>query len=366
MKFKSNFTVISGLLCGLLSIAMFQNCANRIPPTAYSAPSVINDLTSKLPQISNAPLSLSRNVGQPLSIAIIASGPDLTYKWSKAGVALTQFTTSSLFISSAQLSDAGQYTVEAKNSFGSSSTVISLAVIDSTVTIPPLPAVTAFSPSSVPVVITNSSAGLPVRVSPTLVAFSVTADSTIPLSYEWFYINSQGTSAKITGATAPTLPLDFSTYQVNAGRYRVVVTNSSGSVYTEGVVSLTTEQEPPPPPVDAPTISSFSPASASVVVNYYDGEITTVNPSTVTFAAVAASATAMTYQWYYISSTGAASALAGATGSSLTLDFLTDSIAAGRYRVVVSNSGGSAQAEGLVSITRRFTSSCGTSKTICP
>jgi glucose/arabinose dehydrogenase len=68
--------------------------------------------------------------------------------------------------------------------------------------------------------------------------FSVTASGTAPLSYQW-----QRNGANIAGATSSSYTLQSATLADNGARFRVVVTNSSGSVMSDEA-TLTVNQLP--------------------------------------------------------------------------------------------------------------------------
>ncbi|MEO6003302.1 MAG: MBG domain-containing protein [Opitutus sp.] len=140
------------------------------------------------------------------------------------------------------------------------------------------------------------------------VTFSVIASSPTPLSYQW-----QKDGAPIAGSTSSTFRINKVT-AADAGVYRVVVTNSAGSV-TSNPATLT---------VAGPPVITTQPVAVSVKV----GE-------TATFTVGASGTQPLTYQWRKGNS-----ALAGQTGPSLTLTNVQSSDA-GTYNVVVSNAAGS-------------------------
>jgi hypothetical protein len=71
-------------------------------------------------------------------------------------------------------------------------------------------------------------------------AFSVSADGTAPMSYQWWHHQTN----LLASATAPTLPLT-NIQPSQAGAYHVVVTNAIGSV-TSAVATLTVTLNEPP------------------------------------------------------------------------------------------------------------------------
>jgi len=73
------------------------------------------------PTITGQPQSASVQVGQPLSLAVTATGSSLTFQWFKGGTAIPSATSATYSVSSAALGDAGTYTVTASNPLGSAS-----------------------------------------------------------------------------------------------------------------------------------------------------------------------------------------------------------------------------------------------------
>ena len=139
-------------------------------------------------------------------------------------------------------------------------------------------------------------------------AFSVTANGTAPLAYQWY-----GNGVPIAGGTGASLT--WSNVQpAQAGNYCVVITNPAGNA-TSAVATLT---------VDAPPSITTPPQSQALAVG-----------QSASFSVVASGTEPLTYQW---SLNGMA--LPGATGPTLTLNQVqtTD---AGSYTVVVTNCGGS-------------------------
>ena len=153
-----------------------------------------------------------------------------------------------------------------------------------------------------PVSLTNNVGSNPI--------FSVTAGGTGPLSYQWFFnTNSALLNQTNTSLTVTNVQL------TNAGNYRVIVTNSSGSV-TSSFASLTVWQPP---------VITNQPMSATNIVG-----------NNTSFSVVAGGFPAVGYQWYFNTNTP----LANATNAALPLNNLQLSNA-GSYSVVISNSAGS-------------------------
>jgi pectate lyase len=144
------------------------------------------------------------------------------------------------------------------------------------------------------------------------VSFSVAADGTAPLSYQW-----QKNGSAIAGANSATLNLT-NVQGTDSGNYRVVVSNAAGSATsTTAVLSV------PTGPV-APAITS-QPASQTVVTG-----------GSALFGVIATGTAPLSYQWYKDGSL-----ISGATTSSLSLSNVQHADAGG-YSVVVTNAAGTA------------------------
>src|ERR1039458_5475154 len=78
---------------------------------------------------------------------------------------------------------------------------------------------------------------------PTAATFSVTANGTAPLSYQW---QNAATSANNSGATSSSYTISPTTTAESGMRFQVVVTNAAGSI-TSNAVTLTVNSGPPPP-----------------------------------------------------------------------------------------------------------------------
>ena len=255
-----------------------------------------------IPNITTFTANFGRTVGQAAVLTVNAvSGTPLTYQWKKFGVPVSNgngisgATTASISFASVQLAHGGDYSVAVSNSAGSVTSSVA------TLTVTPVMVVPSITIQPQSLIVTQGKAA----------QFSVTAVGTAPLSYQW-----QKNSQNIVGATAAALTFT-STQAADAGNYRIMVSNSAGSV-TSATATLTTQAA-----LVAPTIVG-QPASYAVLVGQ---QLVLI---------VQASGTApLAYQWQK-----AGVNLAGATAAQLTLKSVTLSDA-GEYRVVVSNSAGS-------------------------
>jgi hypothetical protein len=176
--------------------------------------------TATAPSITTQPGSETVTAGQAASFTVAASGTaPLTYQWQKQvnGSWTNVGTTSATFsISPVAASDAGQYRVTVSNAAGQ------VTSATATLTVNLAPSITT-QPASMTV-----SAGQPA-------SFSVAASGTAPLSYQWQkLVNGTWTNVGANSATFTISPAA----STDAGSYRVIVSNSAGSV-TSNTATLT-------------------------------------------------------------------------------------------------------------------------------
>jgi Lysophospholipase L1 and related esterases len=258
--------------------------------SAGSVTSALALLTVWLPPVITAqPLSRTNVGGSLAAFSVAATGTTpLSYQWQFNGAAIAGATAANLTIGSVQSTDAGNYSVVVANSAGS----ITSAVAVLTVWVPPSIASQAQSRTNV----VGTSAG-----------FAVSVSGTAPFSYQWRY-----NGANVAGATTGTLTIG--NVQISdAGNYSVIITNVAGSV-TSGVAVLT---------VLVPPAITTQPQSCTNVLG-----------TTAVFGVAAGGTAPLSYQWQFNGAN-----LAGATGTSLTLNTVQASDA-GNYTVVVTNAGG--------------------------
>ncbi len=177
-------------------------------------------------------------------------------------------------------------------------------------------------PESVPTVLTQPADQSVVEGS--AATFSVGANGAVPLSYQWAGSPDGITFTDIVGATGTTYNTGATTLSQSGTRYRVVVSNSLGSI-TSSAARLTVT-----PVVVAPAIVT-QPADQTVTA-----------PATATFN-VTATGTTPSYQWQLSTDGGVTfNPVAGGPNTS-TLAVVNTTLAQSgqRYRVVVSNSAGS-------------------------
>jgi pectate lyase len=257
------------------------------------------------PSIDSDPVDQSVFVDQDATFNVQASGTaPLSYQWYyNTTSAIANATSSSLTVTNAQLSDAGGYSVLVSNDYGS----VTSAVAQLTVNTPVAPSITT-QPQDQINILPGASA-----------TFTVLADGSDPLSYQWYYNNS----TLLTGATDSTLTI-ANVQVANAGTYSVVVNNVAGSATSSNAV-LTVDTSPVAP--------SFvtQPASQIVLVG-----------GTANFSATAAGTTPINYQW---KKDGVS--IPGATSTTLTVTNVQNADS-GSYAVTASNSVGTATSSNAV------------------
>jgi hypothetical protein len=143
--------------------------------------------------------------------------------------------------------------------------------------------------------------------------FSVTANGTAPLSYQWLK-----NSANIGGATAASYTTPATIAGDSGAKFDVVVSNSAGSI-TSAIATLTVSAG-----AVAPVITT-QPANQTVTVG-----------QTATFSAIATGTAPLNYQWQKNSVN-----ITGATASSYTTPAMATTDNGAMFDVVVSNTAGS-------------------------
>ncbi|MEY2409869.1 MAG: hypothetical protein QOF48_2539 [Verrucomicrobiota bacterium] len=182
-----------------------------VNPAGAAFASTYLDVSSP-PVILTQPQSQATLVGATLVLNVAATGTlPLHYQWLHDGVILPGATNAAIVLSNLQTNDVGGYSVVISNSIGTVTSTVA------TIAISMLPVIVS-QPAS-----TNVLAG-------SSVVFSVAAVGSPPLRYQWRFNN-----LNISGATNPTYFIS-SAQSGNAGGYRVLVTNSVGSVLSSNAV----------------------------------------------------------------------------------------------------------------------------------
>ena len=253
------------------------------------------------PSIATQPASISVVSGQSATFTVSATGTaPLTYQWLKNGVVIPNATSASLTLNTVSSTDAASYTVVLTNVVGS--------VTSSKATLTVTPVVSSPTITSQPTSLTI--------VQGSLASFTVVANGTGNLSYQW-YVNGN----VIGGATSATYTIN-TTSAFDAGSYTVTVTNQVGSI-SSATAQLTFNGL-------APKLSIVATSNLNVNVG-----------QTATFSAVATGTGTLNYQWYLNGQI-----ISGATSSTYTIPAvaLSDS---GNYTVSVTNNYGSATSNQL-------------------
>ncbi|MBC7369635.1 MAG: immunoglobulin domain-containing protein [Undibacterium sp.] len=249
------------------------------------------------PTITTQPASVSVTAGASATFTVAAGGTGtLSYQWKKSGSAISGATGASYTIATTGSGDAGSYTATVTNSVGLVTSAAATLTVSAAATAPTI----TTQPTSLSVTSGGSA------------TFTVVANGTAPLSYQWY----KGGVA-IAGATAASHAITGA-QSANAGSYTCVVTNSAGSA-TSDAATLTVSAA-----ATAPAITT-QPASAAVTVG-----------SGATFTVTAAGTSPLSYQWYK-----GGAVISGATAASYTLASAAAGDA-GSYAVTVTNSAGAA------------------------
>jgi hypothetical protein len=174
------------------------------------------------PSITSGPNDISVQIGQRAEFNVVANGTaPMTFQWSKDSSAIPGATASSYVIASAQLNDAGNYTVVVRNSAGqATSRLAKLAVIQAATA----PLISA-QPTSLNLVEGQTA------------TFTVVASGTAPLTYQW-----QRDRVNIPGATGTVFKIN-SVSTSDSGSYSVLVSNTAGSVSSD-FVALSVSKAP--------------------------------------------------------------------------------------------------------------------------
>ena len=173
------------------------------------------------PAISVQPSGLTVDVGYPALLQVTAYGSTpLSYQWRKDGTNIDGATSSSYSVASAQLTNAGLYSVLVSSPFG--------FVLSSNATLAVLP-----TPPSI--LVQPADHIVPAGRS---VTFQVTAGGALPFSYQWCketvnILRATNAAFTVQGAQAS-----------DAGRYCVIVTNNYGAV-TSQWATLTVSADAP-------------------------------------------------------------------------------------------------------------------------
>lgn len=178
---------------------------------------IANIAVEALPQITNTLSNQPLCAGQPLNLAVTATGSGLSYQWMKNGTAIPGATNASFSIPSTSSADAGSYSVVVANSCGNATSNVSVVSV------------------TVPVaIITQPTSHTACAGTAHTFTVNATGDN---LNYNWMVNGSSfqtGPSASLTLSNISTLM---------AGTFQVEVSNSCGTV-ASNVVNLTVNSAP--------------------------------------------------------------------------------------------------------------------------
>ena len=272
--------------------------------TAGSATSAKATLTvtaaAVAPTITTQPVNQTVTAGQTVTFSVVAGGTaPLSYQWQKNGVNIAGATASSYTTPATATTDSGAtFDVVVSNTTGSATSSKATLTVNAAAVAP---------------TITTQPVNQTVTAGQTA-TFSVVAGGTAPLSYQW-----QKNGVNIAGATASSYTTPATATTDSGATFDAVVSNTAGSV-TSNAATLTVNAA-----VVAPTITT-PPVNQTVTAG-----------QTATFSVVAGGTAPLSYQWQ---KNGAN--IAGATGASYTTPATATTDNGSTFRVVVSNTAGSA------------------------
>lgn len=202
--------------------ARFAVRVNNAGGSATSTEAVLT-VDTIAPGIVTQPTSVTASDGQGVMFSVVASGSEpLSYQWRRDGAPITGATTSSYSIAAATPGDSGaQFTVSVTNTAG---TVTSAAAVLTVTAVPP----SIMAQPQAQTVTDGANA-----------TFSVVANGTLPLQYQWF---KNGTPI---GTNSSTLTLAAVPYTDNGATITVTVSNPSPTTVTSNGALLTVSPRAP-------------------------------------------------------------------------------------------------------------------------
>ncbi|MBI2928650.1 MAG: immunoglobulin domain-containing protein [Verrucomicrobia bacterium] len=213
------------------------------------------------PYIATQPQNQSAAEGRDAVFQVSVFGPgESLYQWFKDGAALNNATNASLTLPKVQPSDAGSYSVQVRNAFGTTSSdsaqlvVVPLAALVPKINEPP------------------KSQGV---AEGSTVTLRVTASGAVPLLYQWFK-----DEIVLNNKTDPTLTL-ANVQTTDTGNYTVQVSNGFGSVTSA------------PARLDVLPFADLAPKITEMPLSQ-----TVEAGSTVTFRVTATGAAPLSYRWF--------------------------------------------------------------------
>ncbi len=276
--------------------AVAGNLSNRVQAASLEADTQpANNVASVIvralvfPVLNVGPQNQTVTNGGSALFTVSASGTTLRYQWRKNGLDLPNATNATLLLLNVQAADAGAFSVRVTNEVG--------AVTSGAATLTVLFPVSLISQPQNTMVSAGQTA-----------SFSVTAQGTAPLNYQWQFQN-----ADLPDATNATLVIS-NVQAAQAGAYRVVVANPVRAVLSDSALLTVLS----PPNITLPPQSR-----------------TNLAGSDATFTVSASGPGPLRYQWRF----NQTNLLSGETNVSLTLTNVQRN-QAGQYSVVITNGGG--------------------------
>jgi hypothetical protein len=189
----------------------------------------------------------------------------------------------------------------------------------------PEPPTTPTTPTTVSPSITTQPANQ-VVTEPAVATFSVLAAGTPTPTYQWEFSTNGSTYNAIGGANSNSYTTGATALNESGYRFRVVITNSAGSVTSDpGILTVSAA----PPALTPPAITT-QPLAQLVA-----------EPDSATFSVIATGNPAPTFQWQLSIDGNTYSTIGGATNNSYSTGATTTAQSGHRYRVIVTNSEGS-------------------------
>jgi hypothetical protein len=198
------------LLQSLVSFVAQANTVYQIAIDGYGSrdagPVLFHlSLQRAAPMIVTQPQGGTVNRGTPVTFTVVATGAaPLSYQWRFEGTDIAGATQTQLNLNNVQPTNSGSYTVVVRNNSGSVESNPAMLVV-----------------RSAPAILTQPQPVVADRGGQA--NFSVTADGTPPLRYQW-----RKSGVVLNGQTNSTLVLNGVQY-ADGGSYQVIVSNSSGS-----------------------------------------------------------------------------------------------------------------------------------------
>jgi hypothetical protein len=255
--------------------------------------------TDVAPTITTQPQSQTVTVGATATFTVVATGTTpLSYQWFRNSVAIADETTASYTTAATVSGDNGAiFTVKVTNAAGSQTSNAATLTVTAGAVAPTI----ATQPQSQTVTVGATA------------TFTVVANGTAPLSYQWYR-----NTVAISGATSASYTTAATVSGDNGASFTVKVTNVAGS-QTSNAATLTVTAG-----TVAPTITT-QPQSQAVTVG-----------ATATFSVVATGTAPLSYQWYRNTV-----AISGATSASYTTAATVSGDNGASFTVKVTNAAGS-------------------------